>query len=44
MLEDFLGFTDVHKAVIFGVGSLGAALLQDSGLAQYGMNVIAGLI
>ena len=42
VLEDFLGFTDVHKAVIFGVGSLGAALLQDSGLAQYGMNVIAG--
>ena len=31
VLEDFLGF-----------GSLGAALLQDSGLAQYGMNVIAG--
>ena len=31
-----------HKAVIFGVGSLGAALLQDTGLAQYGMNVIAG--
>ncbi|MCP9610785.1 redox-sensing transcriptional repressor Rex [Coprobacter tertius] len=42
VLEDFLGFTDVHKACIFGVGSLGAALLQDSGLAQYGMNVIAG--
>ena len=42
VLERFLGFTDVHRAIIFGVGSLGAALLQDSGLAQYGMNVIAG--
>ena len=41
-LEKFLGFGEKHKAVIFGVGSLGAALLQDSGLAQYGMNVIAG--
>ena len=41
-LEDFLGFTDAHKAFIFGTGSLGAALLQDSGLAQYGMNVVAG--
>lgn len=42
VLENFLGFTDAHKAFIFGVGSLGAALLQDSGLAQYGMNVVAG--
>ncbi len=41
-LEKFLGFGTQHKAVIFGVGSLGAALLQDTGLAQYGMNVIAG--
>ncbi len=41
-LEQFLGFGEKHKAVIFGVGSLGAALLQDTGLAQYGMNVVAG--
>lgn len=41
-LEAFLGFGEMHKAVIFGVGSLGAALLQDSGLAQYGMKVVAG--
>ena len=40
VLEDFLGFTDVHKAVIFGVGSLGAALLQDSGLAGTFINGI----
>ncbi len=42
VLEDFLGFTIQHKAFIFGVGSLGAALLQDSGLNQYGMEIIAG--
>ena len=32
----------MHKAFIFGVGSLGAALLQDSGLSQYGLKVVAG--
>lgn len=42
VLEDFLGFTAMHKAFIFGVGSLGAALLQDSGLSQYGLKVVAG--
>ncbi len=31
VLEDFLGFTAQHKAFLFGVGSLGAALLQDTG-------------
>ncbi|MDR1500134.1 MAG: redox-sensing transcriptional repressor Rex [Tannerellaceae bacterium] len=42
VLEDFLGFTVRHKAFLFGVGSLGAALLQDSGLKQYGLEIIAG--
>jgi redox-sensing transcriptional repressor len=42
VLEDFLGFTSCHKAFLFGVGSLGAALLQDSGLKQYGLEIIAG--
>ncbi|MDY3070604.1 MAG: redox-sensing transcriptional repressor Rex [Parabacteroides sp.] len=41
-LDVFLGFASSHKAVIFGVGSLGAALLQDSGLKQYGLEVVAG--
>jgi AT-rich DNA-binding protein len=41
-LELFLGFTVTHKAFLFGVGSLGAALLQDSGLKQYGLEIIAG--
>jgi len=42
VLEGFLGFKSQHKAFIFGVGSLGGALLQDSGLNQYGVDIIAG--
>lgn len=42
VLESFLGFTNTHKAVVFGVGSLGAALLSDSGLEQFGLKIIAG--
>jgi redox-sensing transcriptional repressor len=42
VLEDFLGFSVQHKAFLFGVGSLGAALLQDSGLKQYGLEIVAG--
>jgi redox-sensing transcriptional repressor len=42
VLEEFLGFTSSHRAFIFGVGSLGAALLRDSGLIQYGLEIIAG--
>lgn len=42
VLECFLGFTASHKAFLFGVGSLGAALLHDSGLNQYGLEIMAG--
>ncbi len=42
VLEEFLGFTSMHKAFIFGVGNLGAALMHDSGLSQYGLEVVAG--
>jgi len=42
VLETFLGFTNTHRAVVFGVGSLGAALLSDSGLEQFGLKIIAG--
>lgn len=42
VLENFLGFTQKHPAVLFGVGSLGAALLSDSGLEQYGLKILAG--
>ena len=40
-LESFLGFTVVDEAYLFGVGSLGRALLHDHGLKQYGLKVIA---
>ena len=32
VLEAFLGFTNSHKAFLFGVGSLGGALMHDNGL------------
>jgi redox-sensing transcriptional repressor len=41
-LESFLGFTSRHKAFLFGVGRLGAALMRDSGLSQYGLAIVAG--
>lgn len=41
VLESFLGFTNMHKAFLFGVGSLGAALLRDSGLHHFGLEVVA---
>lgn len=42
VLENFLGFTSRHKAFLFGVGSLGASLLHDTGLSQYGLEIVAG--
>lgn len=42
VLEDFLGFNRQHRAFIFGVGNLGAALLQDKGLSLYGMEIVGG--
>jgi redox-sensing transcriptional repressor len=42
ILEDFLGFTSQHKVFLFGVGQLGAALMSDSGLNQYGIEIVAG--
>ncbi len=41
-LQNFLGFKNGHNAIIVGVGSLGAALIQDSGLSHYGLNIVAG--
>ena len=40
-LEDFLGFTRMHKAFLFGAGKLGSALLNDTGLKQFGLEVVA---
>ena len=42
ILENFLGFNIQHKAFLFGVGRLGAALMRDSGINQYGLDIIAG--
>ena len=41
VLESFLGFTNMHKAFLFGVGSLEAALLRDSGLHHFGLEIVA---
>ncbi len=41
-LENFLGFNSQHKAFLFGVGRLGTALMIDSGLIQYGLDIVAG--
>ena len=41
VLESFLGFTNMHKAFLFGVGSLGAALLRNSGLHHFGLEIVA---
>lgn len=42
-LSNFLGFGKQHNAVVIGVGSLGSALIQDSGLSYYGLNIVAGI-
>lgn len=42
VLNDFLGFGSCHRAFLFGVGSLGASLIHDRGLEQYGLNIVAG--
>lgn len=41
-LRSFLGFNSMHSAVIVGVGSLGAALIADRGLAHFGLDIVAG--
>ena len=40
VLESFLGFTNLHRAYLFGVGSLGGALLRDSGLLHFGLEIV----
>jgi len=42
VLEEFLGFRHTRQAFLFGVGSLGGALLHDKGLSQYGLEIVAG--
>ena len=40
VLEDFLGFTNMHRSYLYGVGSLGGALLLDSGLSHFGLQIV----
>lgn len=42
VLRSYLGFTSEHNAVMIGVGSLGRALITDSGLTRYGLDIVAG--
>ena len=42
VLEDFLGFIRMHKAYLFGVGSLGGALIRDTGLTHFGLEIVGG--
>ena len=41
-LADFLGFSQCHRAYMIGCGSLGKALIRDSGLSKYGLEIVAG--
>lgn len=40
-LDRILGFTNEHKAFLFGAGSLGSSLMHDNGLLQYGLKLEA---
>lgn len=39
-LTDFLGFKVPHRALVIGAGSLGKALIRDSGLSRYGLQIV----
>lgn len=40
-LEDYLGCNDKKRAVIFGAGELGQALLSYGGFSNYGIEIVA---
>lgn len=40
-LDRFLGFSNEHRAFLFGAGSLGSSLMHDDGLLQYGLKLEA---
>lgn len=42
-LREFLGFMKSHRAIMVGSGSLGGALIHDSGLQRYGLEIVAGI-
>jgi len=39
-LEIFLGYRDVHDAVLVGAGQLGRALMSYGGFKEYGLNIV----
>ncbi len=39
-LEIFLGYRDVHDAVLVGAGQLGRALMSYGGFTDYGLNIV----
>lgn len=41
-LRKFLGFETLHRSVVVGVGSLGAALICDHGLRHFGLEIVGG--
>lgn len=41
-LKDYLGYNDLNKTVIVGVGHLGRALISFNGFVDYGLDVVAG--
>ncbi|ACC98311.1 DNA-binding protein [Elusimicrobium minutum Pei191] len=40
-IEEYLGYNNIKDAVIIGAGKMGTALLNYSGFAQYGFNIVA---
>lgn len=41
-LKDYLGYNDLNKTIIVGVGHLGRALISFNGFIDYGLDVVAG--
>ena len=41
-LDAFLGYGNVHEAVLAGAGSLGRALLSYGGFSSYGLGIVVG--
>ena len=41
-LKDYLGYNQINRAILVGVGHLGSALLSFKGFDDYGLNIVAG--
>jgi len=42
-IEDFLGWSNLNDALLFGAGHLGKALLSYGGFREHGLNIVAGV-